>query len=447
MNLALRSIRRCFEGAIPAIIATCDADAIPNVAYLSQVHYVDEEHVALSFQFFNTTRRNILNNPAATILLMDPVSAEQYHLHIAYLKTVSEGPLFESMKARLAGIASHSGMSDVFRLKGADIYRVHRIERIQGTPPPLIAPPTSNLLPALRRSIALLAACQDLSELLEGALTCLAQEFDMPHAMLLMLDTSGNKLYTVASRGYHHSGIGSEIGLGEGIIGVAARESVPIRIGHCAIEYLYSRAVRESYLKDSAATAIELSIPVPGLAKSGSQIAAPIALGERLIGVLYVESPQEMRFSWDDEDALVALTDYLALAITSMECCNEHAVEAVGQASTPEKAFGKPVNVCFYAADQSVFINNDYLIKGVAGAILWKLLRDYSELGRDEFSNRELRHDTSLRLPDVVDNLEARLILLQRRLLERCDVLAIEKTGRGRFRLRVAGSLNLRDAV
>lgn len=439
-------MRRCFEGAIPAIIATCDANAVPNVAYLSQVHYVDEEHVALSFQFFNTTRRNILANPTATILLMDPVSAEQYHLHISYLNTVSEGPLFESMKARLAGIASHSGMSDVFQLKGSDIYKVQRIERIQGTPPQLESPSTPNLLSALRRSIAHLAACQDLSELLESALTCLAQEFDMPHAMLLMLDTSGDKLYTVASHGYHYSGVGSEIGLGEGIIGVAARESVPIRIGHCATEYLYSRAVRESYLQHDVATGIEMSIPVPGLSKSGSQIAVPIVLAERLIGVLYVESPQEMRFSWDDEDALVALSDYLALAISSMECCSEHAVEPFEPVSVQKTAIGNSVNVCFYRADQSVFINNDYLIKGVAGAILWKLLRDFNELGRDEFSNRELRHDPSLRLPDVVDNLEARLILLQRRLLERSKALAIEKTGRGRFRLRVAGSLDLREA-
>lgn len=446
MTPGLSTLRHCFEGAVPAIIATCDDNALPNVAYLSQVHYMDDEHVALSFQFFNTTRRNILVNPTATILLMDPVTAKQYHLHIRYIKTVSQGPLFESMKARLAGIASHSGMSEVFRLKGSDIYRVLRIEQIPGSPPLLASPAAPNLLPALRRSMARLAAGQDMSELLETTLDCLAQEFDIQHAMLLMLDCAGEKLYTVASRGYHHSGVGSEIALGEGIIGVAARECVPIRIGHCANEYLYGRAVRESYLQRNSTLDIEMSIPVPGLAKSGSQMAVPIVLGDRLIAVLYAESPQEMRFSWDDEDALVALADYLALAITAMERCSELDVEPEVTQAAPAKVTGKPVNVCFYRADHSVFINNDYLIKGVAGAILWKLLCDFSELGRDEFSNRELRLDTSLRLPDVVDNLEARLILLQRRLVERCEALAIEKTGRGRFRLRVAGALHLREA-
>jgi hypothetical protein len=48
-----------------------------------------------------------------------------------------------------------------------------------------------------------------------------------------------------------------------------------------------------------------------------------------------------------------------------------------------------------------------------------------------------LRLDPAIRLPDLSENLEARLILLQRRLEERCRWLRIEKTGRGRFRFHV----------
>ena len=64
--ITLDSLRLCMEGAIPSMIATVDEHGVPNLAYLSQVQYVDQRHVALSFQFFNTTRRNILVNPRAT---------------------------------------------------------------------------------------------------------------------------------------------------------------------------------------------------------------------------------------------------------------------------------------------------------------------------------------------------------------------------------------------
>lgn len=98
-----------------------------------------------------------------------------------------------------------------------------------------------------------------------------------------------------------------------------------------------------------------------------------------------------------------------------------------------------------YAADDSVFIDDDYLIKGVAGAIFCKLLRDYTDGQRTEFTNRELRLDPSIGLPDLSDNLEARLILLERRLSERCAFLRIDKTGRGRFRLNVGRPFRLVD--
>ena len=80
MTPLLHTIRSCFEGAVPSTIATCGTDGIPNVAYLSQVHYVDESHVALSYQFFNKTRQNILDNPQATLQVIDPDNAMQYRL-------------------------------------------------------------------------------------------------------------------------------------------------------------------------------------------------------------------------------------------------------------------------------------------------------------------------------------------------------------------------------
>lgn len=106
-----------------------------------------------------------------------------------------------------------------------------------------------------------------------------------------------------------------------------------------------------------------------------------------------------------------------------------------------------PVEVRYYPRDGSVFLDTHYLIKGVAGAIFWKLAREHAHPRRHEFSTRELRlAGDELRLPDVQDNLSARLILLQRRLAERGAAMQIHKTGRGRFRISVARPMRLLEA-
>jgi predicted pyridoxine 5'-phosphate oxidase superfamily flavin-nucleotide-binding protein len=90
----LDTIRNCLEGFVPAMIATCDEEGTPNVALLSQVHYVDPEHVALSYQFFNKTRHNVLKTKTASVRLTDPVTVAMYRLGLKYEQTQTNGPLF-----------------------------------------------------------------------------------------------------------------------------------------------------------------------------------------------------------------------------------------------------------------------------------------------------------------------------------------------------------------
>ena len=446
-------------------MATCDADGLPNVAYLSQVDYVDSRHLALSFQFFNTTRRNVLANPQVELLVVHPLTGALYRIQARYLLTQTSGPLFERMKARLSGIASHTGMSGVFELRGADLYRAESIVHVSKTDLP---PPAGGRarLSALRRCSERLAACTDLGALVEEALDCLREEFDITYAMLLMLDAPGERLFTVSSRGYSSSGVGSEIPLGQGVIGAAARERIPIRISHMTAEYTYGRAVRDSLARQGQALALELEIPWPGLGEPHSQLAVPVLAHGELLGVLFVESPQDLRFSYDDEDALVSLSHQLGLGIRQLQAADDAPEVAAIRQGHAEPAIRPPValhtppappsltdtappaiSVRYFDADGSVFFDNDYLIKGVAGTILWTLLNDYTQLGRDEFTNRELRLDPRVRLPDVCDNLEARLVLLSRRLVERQAQVLIEKTGRGRFRLNVARPLLLEEVA
>ncbi|UTW07086.1 GAF domain-containing protein [Pseudomonas benzenivorans] len=431
---SLDAIRPCLEGAVPASIATCDAAGTPNVTLVSQVHYVDADHVALSFQFFNKTRENILANPQATVFLLHPQTSARYRLALLYRRTETEGPLFESMKAKLAGIASHTGMSGVFHLRGADVYQVLDIEHVEGeeVPPAQCAPCHIARLSQLSLR---LAGCSDLAGLLEQCLDGLANILEMPQAMVLLLDSQGQKLYTVASHGYQQSGVGSEFPVGRGIIGVAAQFRTPIRIAHMASEYAYSRAIHEHLAEAGLGDRLETEIAFPGLVEPHSQLSVPILAAGRLLGVLHVEHAEPHRFGYDEEDCLMSLASLLGAAILALQQAADCSLEEGEGAPPPAPPLGAPLAVRYYPANSSVFLGEDYLIKGVAGAIFWRLLTLHLQEQRSEFSNRELRMDPALKLPELDDNLEARLILLQRRLAERSRDIVLEKCGRGRLRL------------
>ena len=439
--VSLAAIRACLEGIIPAAVASCAPDGTPNVTYVSQVEYVDADHVALTFQFFNKTRENVLANPRVSVLLIHPDTGQSFRLALHYLRTESEGPLFEAMKARLAGIASHSGMARVFRLLGADVYRVRRIDPVPGMVLVVEDPPCCRL-EALRRMGARLQNAGDLSELTQTVLDDLAQHLDMQHSMVLLLDPAHSALYAVASRGYADSGVGAEIALGQGVIGVAGQQRTPIRIGYYTQDSAYSQAIRAE-LGDAERHALETEIPLPGLPQPHSQLAVPICQSGRLLGVLFVESMRNLRFDAADEDTLVVLAQQLGQAIVLLQAQADDPAEPGASAAPTPPRDAAPLMVRHFAANDSVFLDEHYLIKGVAGAIFMRLVRDYVRQGRTAFSNKELRLDSALGLPDLTDNLEARLILLDRRLAEQQRGVLLEKTGRGRFRLVVQRPLRL----
>ena len=98
--------------------------------YLSHVEYVDENHVALTYQFFNRSRANVMATGRAALAVEWPYTGACITMQLGYERTETEGPVFERLRAKLAGIAAHTGMEKVFRLQGADIYRVHSLWRV-----------------------------------------------------------------------------------------------------------------------------------------------------------------------------------------------------------------------------------------------------------------------------------------------------------------------------
>ena len=118
------------EGMFPSWITTSSNVGEPNTTVISQIWFVSETEVALSFQFFNKTKKNISQNPYAFATIVNPASFDMYNLELKYSRTESEGDLFDEMDMKLEAIASMSGMSGIFELKGADIYNVLSINKI-----------------------------------------------------------------------------------------------------------------------------------------------------------------------------------------------------------------------------------------------------------------------------------------------------------------------------
>ena len=122
-------IRRVLENGIPAVMVTCSADGVPNVTVISQVYYVDDSHAALSFQFFSKTIKNVRENPRAWVGLVDFMGQSDWALDLEFEHSETEGPIFDAMDMQIEAIASATGMSGVFKLRAADIYRVLSVEK------------------------------------------------------------------------------------------------------------------------------------------------------------------------------------------------------------------------------------------------------------------------------------------------------------------------------
>jgi adenylate cyclase len=201
-------------------------------------------------------------------------------------------------------------------------------------------------------------------------------------------------------------------------------------------------AVQDS-IRRSGAEPSAVEIELPGLERVQSAAAVPLLARGELTGVLYLESERQGDFSPGKERLLRILGGQLAAALAVLEADRgESAPDESAPATAPQ---GEPLAVAYYQADDSVFVDDAYVVKGVPGRILWKLLREHETDGRTSFTNRELRLDERLGLPAGNDNLEARLLVLRKRLTALECGITLERVDRGRLSLGVSAPLTLAE--
>ena len=118
------------QGMFPSWITTCSAAGEPNTTVISQIWYVDDEHVALSFQFFNKTKKNIAENQNVIATIVNPGTLQMYNLDLEFDHSETDSDLFDDMDMKLEALASMSGMSGIFKLQAADVYKVKSLKAL-----------------------------------------------------------------------------------------------------------------------------------------------------------------------------------------------------------------------------------------------------------------------------------------------------------------------------
>jgi adenylate cyclase len=458
MNVTLESLAPCFQGLLPAQLFTCSRDGVPNAAYLSHVDYVDSGHVALSFQFFNKSRRNIAENPRALVTILDPDTGHGWRLRLRFARSETAGPLFDRMALRIEAIASYCGLKGIFKLLAADVYEVLSIEASEQEPglgsrgdARHASEPAGNpvfTMQALQDLSSRIHRADSLEDLLESILAGLEESFGFQHSMILLPAEDDRTLVAIATRGYNGAGVGAEVRLGEGIVGMVAEARKPIRISGLLRGMLYALAMHHAR-QNPAGVRPWHSIPVPGLANPESQLGVPLLVRGELVGVICLESAVRYRFHEEDKASIELLGSYLAIAIQNAQL-QERAAEGIGEPQDASSVPAQPApaglerhDVVFHASDECITVDGEYLIRSLPAKILWKLLNAHESCGRVEFTNRELRLDKSLNLPEWKDNLESRLLLLRRRLDQKCPTIRLVPRSRGRFALELDRALTL----
>jgi hypothetical protein len=405
--------------------------------------------VALSNQFMSKTSRNLVENPFATLLLLDPLTYSEYCLTLRYERTDRRGPVFERLRDEVDRVAAMAGMQDVFRLRSADICRVESIEIVQDhdpSPSDASSRQHASLLAASAELAARLGRCSDLELLLDVALEGMDELLGYRHSAVMLLDETGTRLFTVASHGFPVKGLGSEVAVGEGIPGAAAQRCVAVREGSLRQMQKYSRTVRRSF-EEVGTVGPGLDVPVPSLEDARSRVAVPAMVRGELVGVVVVESPIPVAFDDDDEAVLTVVATLIAQMVDlDRQSASDETTDAPAVGPSPATAAATGEGEChvrFFPQDGSVFLDGDYLIRGVAGRILWSIVNRHVQTGQTEFTNKELRLDRSLELPGYRDNLDTRLLMLKRRLDERAAPIRLTRCGRGRHQLHGPASLRL----
>ena len=143
--------------------------------------------------------------------------------------------------------------------------------------------------------------------------------FDFHHSIILLPDDRAEILRVVASRGYEDQALGGTVAFGTGVIGMVAQRRRLMRVSNLGQQRAYAAAIREQMKEAGRGEELAEVVPVPGLPNAESQIAIPLVIGDSLVGVFSVESPEQRPFSDHDELLVTIVANQAASAIQNAQ--------------------------------------------------------------------------------------------------------------------------------
>ena len=154
----------------------------------------------------------------------------------------------------------------------------------------------------------------NLDAIAKTMLISMEEYFDFKHSMILLLDGSESVLKVIATHGYEEEGIGAEVKIGVGVIGMVAKKKKLMRMANLGAQKQYMQAIKQQ-IQPSEETAVVDVTSLPGLKNAESQVAIPMLMEDELIGVFSVESDQVNIFDKSDELIIKILANQTANAL------------------------------------------------------------------------------------------------------------------------------------
>ena len=157
-------------------------------------------------------------------------------------------------------------------------------------------------------------ATLNLQNIANTMLELMDEFFGFKHTMILLLEEKDETLNVLATHGYEEQGVGAKVKVGIGVIGMVAKRKKLMRMANLGAQRAYMQAVKEQ-VNQTTTTKIQEEEVLPGLQDVESQVAIPMMLEEKLVGVFSVESREINIFDKGDELLIGILANQAAIAL------------------------------------------------------------------------------------------------------------------------------------